>query len=61
MKDEDIKLEDSERTPCEIWTRVMGYHRRIQDFNIGKVGEAMERKYFTEAKVREHYGKASAK
>lgn len=31
-------IQDSDRTPCEIWTRVMGYHRPISSFNIGKQG-----------------------
>ena len=39
-----------ERTRCEIWTRVMGYHRPISSFNIGKQGEVAERKYFDEKK-----------
>lgn len=51
---DNIKLDDSERTPCEIWTRVMGYHRPISSFNIGKKGEAMERKNFTEAAIAKH-------
>lgn len=34
----DIQLNDSERTRCEVWTRVMGYHRPISSFNIGKQG-----------------------
>lgn len=33
-----IELKDSERQPCEVWTRVMGYHRPVQSFNIGKRG-----------------------
>jgi hypothetical protein len=41
-----ITIEDDERTPCEIWTRVMGYHRPMSFFNIGKKGEFNERKYF---------------
>ncbi|MCD8339548.1 MAG: anaerobic ribonucleoside-triphosphate reductase [Burkholderiales bacterium] len=45
-----MKLDDKERTRCEIWTRVMGYHRPISSFNIGKQGEFYERKYFTEEK-----------
>ena len=45
-----IKLKDSERQPCEVWTRVMGYHRPVQSFNIGKKGEFEERKYFEESK-----------
>lgn len=32
-------IQDSDRIPCEIWTRVMGYHRPISSFNIGKLGE----------------------
>ena len=32
----EIKLSDSERQPCEIWTRVMGYHRPVSEFNKGK-------------------------
>ena len=45
-----IKLKDSERQPCEVWTRVMGYHHPVQSFNIGKKGEFEERKYFVESK-----------
>lgn len=48
----EIKLKDSERQPCEVWTRVMGYHRPVQSFNIGKKGEFEERKYFVESKCR---------
>jgi anaerobic ribonucleoside-triphosphate reductase len=41
-------LTDSERQPCEVWTRVMGYHRPVASFNTGKKGEFAEREYFTE-------------
>ena len=47
----DIQLNDSERTRCEVWTRVMGYHRPISSFNIGKQGEVAERKYFSVEKA----------
>lgn len=50
----NIELKDSERQPCEVWTRVMGYHRPISSFNIGKKGEVAERKYFTEEKAFGH-------
>lgn len=30
---------------CEVWTRVMGYFRPVQSFNVGKVGEFEERTY----------------
>lgn len=33
---------------CEVWTRVMGYHRPVSSFNIGKQGEYAERRFFTE-------------
>jgi ribonucleoside-triphosphate reductase len=36
------------QTMCEIWTRVMGYHRPIQSFNDGKKSEFAERVYFDE-------------
>lgn len=43
-------LPDSERQPCEIWSRVMGYFRPFSEFNKGKKAEFRERKPFTEAK-----------
>ena len=43
-----IELDDGERQPCEVWTRVMGYHRPVSSFNIGKKGEHYERKFFRE-------------
>lgn len=46
-----ITLDDAERQPCEIWTRVMGYHRPVSSFNIGKKGEFHERKYFSEQRA----------
>jgi ribonucleoside-triphosphate reductase len=30
----------------QVWTRVMGYHRPVDSFNIGKKGEHMERVMF---------------
>ena len=45
-----IEVAESERQPCEVWTRVMGYHRPISSFNIGKKGEVAERVYFEESK-----------
>ena len=40
------ELRDEERQPCEIWTRVMGYHRPVSSFNRGKQGEHQERVTF---------------
>lgn len=54
MTTEDIKLDDNERTKCEVWSRVMGYHRPVSEFNRGKKEEFYERKCFTEEKAVEH-------
>ncbi len=54
IKNDTVELKDSERQKCEVWTRVMGYHRPVQSFNIGKKGEFEERKYFVESKCDEH-------
>jgi len=35
---------------CEVWTRVMGYHRPVSSFNKGKQGEFHERRFFAEAR-----------
>lgn len=43
-------LNDAERQPCEIWTRVMGYHRPVSSFNKGKKSEHSERNHFIEDK-----------
>ena len=40
--------EDDVVTTCEVWTRVMGYHRPVSSFNIGKQGEHAERVPFVE-------------
>jgi hypothetical protein len=39
-------LTDAERQPCEVWTRVMGYHRPVASFNAGKQSEHAERRFF---------------
>ena len=45
---QEITIDDSERTPCEVWTRVMGYHRPVSAFNEGKKAEHRERQMFSE-------------
>ncbi|OXC91591.1 hypothetical protein BMR85_011170 [Achromobacter sp. KAs 3-5] len=27
-----VQLDDSQRVRCEVWTRVMGYHRPVSSF-----------------------------
>jgi len=44
-------LRDDERTRCEIWTRVMGYHRPVSEFNLGKQSEHAERLHFEETRA----------
>lgn len=41
------------RQPCEVWTRVMGYHRPVSEFNKGKKAEHAERVPFRETKIGE--------
>ena len=36
MKENQNQIDDSQRQPCEVWTRVMGYHRPVSSFNSGK-------------------------
>lgn len=42
------ELAEHERQRCEVWTRVMGYHRPVASFNTGKKGEFSERVCFKE-------------
>ena len=42
------QLPQEQRQRCEVWTRVMGYHRPVTSFNTGKKGEFYERTYFNE-------------
>jgi hypothetical protein len=49
---EAITLTTDERQRCEVWTRVMGYHRPVASFNIGKKGEHSERRFFVEERAR---------
>ncbi|MDO4770002.1 MAG: anaerobic ribonucleoside-triphosphate reductase [Brachymonas sp.] len=41
-------LPEHERQRCEVWTRVMGYHRPTSEFNPGKQSEHRERSHFIE-------------
>ena len=49
--EQKIELSDSERQPCEVWTRVMGYFRPVSEFNIGKKSEYAGRVCFKESKA----------
>lgn len=41
----------SKRTPCEVFSRCMGYIRPVSNYNIGKKSEFYSRKYFEEDKI----------
>ena len=40
--------QEVERTRCQIYTRVMGYHRPVTSFNVWKKAEFYSRNYFVE-------------
>jgi hypothetical protein len=46
------RLADHERQRCEVWTRVMGYHRPVSEFNPGKQSEHRERLHFDETRLK---------
>ena len=50
MKEEKIikTFNENARTPCETFSRSMGYIRPIKNFNIGKRAEFEERNTFKE-------------
>jgi anaerobic ribonucleoside-triphosphate reductase len=47
-KKEILEKVKDERQKCIVYTRVMGYHRPVESFNIGKKAEHRERKQFKE-------------
>ena len=47
-KRKENKMNPQQRTPCETFSRSMGYIRPVRNFNIGKYAEFCERKTFTE-------------
>jgi len=47
-KEDVLKKLKSKRTKCIVYTRVMGYHRPVESFNVGKTGEHEDRVKFKE-------------
>ncbi len=47
-KNEILAKVQGKRQKCQVYTRVMGYHRPVESFNLGKTGEHQERKQFVE-------------
>lgn len=42
----DLERQGKMRVPCEVWSRIVGYLRPIQNWHPGKLQEYSERKYF---------------
>jgi len=47
-KEEMLKRVQEKRQKCIVYTRVMGYHRPVESFNIGKKGEHKQRVQYLE-------------
>lgn len=50
-----LKMHEAKRTKCMVYTRVMGYHRPVESFNIGKKQEHKERTHFWERTMRHEH------
>ena len=56
MRDDEILQNlQTRRMRCVVYTRVMGYHRPVESFNVGKKGEHKERVKFKERTKNETY------
>jgi len=47
-KEQKLETMNNKRQKCIVYTRVMGYHRPVESFNIGKIGEHKQRCQFVE-------------
>jgi len=47
-KQEKLAKLREKRQKCMVYTRVMGYHRPVESFNVGKKAEHRERTYYRE-------------
>lgn len=48
QREQILQQHQEERSKCLVYTRVMGYHRPVESFNIGKKGEHRQRVHFCE-------------
>ena len=53
MQEHTPELKPEERVRCEVWSRVMGYHRPVSTWNKSKQAEHGERAFFEEPKSME--------
>ena len=49
---EILTKQNAQRSKCLVYTRVMGYHRPVESFNIGKKGEHQQRTHFKEITIQ---------
>lgn len=49
-----LQQHQGQRSKCLVYTRVMGYHRPVESFNIGKKGEHRSRTHFEEKHAASH-------
>lgn len=47
-----LEEHQEQRTRCTVYTRVMGYHRPVESFNLGKQGEFKQRRHFNYLKTQ---------
>ncbi len=47
-KNKILNTHKEKRQKCIVYTRVMGYHRPVESFNVGKTGEHKQRRQFVE-------------
>lgn len=52
---ENANGQEIQRTRCEVYTRVMGYHRPVNFFNEGKKSEFYSRKYYKVSHPNEQF------
>ena len=45
-KKEFLEKYSAKRQKCEVWSRVMGYYRNVNNFNTGKQSEFNVREFF---------------
>jgi len=46
MTKEELEGLEAKRTPCEVYSRIVGYIRPVQQWNEGKQSEFDDRKEF---------------
>ncbi|MBN1873431.1 MAG: hypothetical protein JXA33_04310 [Anaerolineae bacterium] len=53
MEQTDIETKQDIKIPCEVYSRIVGYLRPVQNWNEGKQQEFADRKMFQVAKTKE--------